>query len=355
MSWRKRLQDGDSNLRPITVPWRPFKRHPMGTPETFKIVISKEDQGQRLDKVLTVHAPQLSRARFQALIEGGNVARDGKAFDDSSYKVKEGEVYYITVPPAIEATPQPQKINLDIVYEDDDLLVINKAPDMVVHPAAGNHDGTLVNALLAHCGDKLSGIGGVKRPGIVHRLDKETSGLMVVAKNDAAHHGLSRQLAERTLKRTYQAIVWGAVSPPAGHIETQIGRSPTNRKKMAVLGGGGKTAVTDYKKLEGFGLIASLVECRLQTGRTHQIRVHMAHIKHWLVGDPVYGRPAAQKFLRLNKADAALSAALLDFPRQALHAAALEFIHPISETRVSLTSVLPEDMQGLLRVLKKHA
>ena len=288
------------------------------------------------------------------MLAGGHVLRADKPFDDSSYKVKEGEVFYITIPPAIEATPQPQKINLDIVYEDKDLLVLNKAPDMVVHPAAGNHDGTLVNALLAYCGDQLSGIGGVKRPGIVHRLDKETSGLMVVAKNDAAHQGLSRQLAERTLKRTYQAIVWGLVSPASGRIETQIGRSPSNRKKMAVLEGGGKTAVTDYKKLDSFGLTASLVECKLHTGRTHQIRVHMAHLKHWLVGDPVYGRPAAQKFLRLNKADPDLAAALLQFPRQALHAAALEFIHPISETRVSLTCPLPEDMQGLLHVLGKH-
>lgn len=322
--------------------------------ETLKIIVGSEDKGHRLDKVLAAHAPQLSRARFQALITGGHVVRAGKPFDDSSYKVKEGEVFYITIPPAVEAIPQPQKINLDIVYEDKDLLVINKAPDMVVHPAAGNYDGTLVNALLAYCGGDLSGIGGVKRPGIVHRLDKETSGLMVVAKNDAAHHGLSRQLAERTLKRTYQAIVWGAVSPLSGHIETQIGRSKTNRKKMVVLDGGGKTAVTDYKKLDSFGLLASLVECRLQTGRTHQIRVHMAHIKHWLVGDPVYGRPAAQKFLRLNKADPVLSAALLDFPRQALHAAALEFIHPISENKVSLASELPEDMLELLRVLKKY-
>jgi len=325
----------------------------MGTPEILKIVTAKEDKGQRLDKVLAAHLSEFSRARLQALITGGHVLRADKVFDDSSYRVKEDETFYITIPPAIEATPQPQEIKLDIVYEDKDLLVINKAPDMVVHPAAGNHDGTLVNALLAYCGDQLSGIGGVKRPGIVHRLDKETSGLMVVAKNDKAHHGLSEQLAGRTLKRTYQAIVWGMVSPPAGHIETQIGRSPTNRKKMAVLNGGGKVAITDYQKLEGFGLIASLVECRLQTGRTHQIRVHMAHLKHWLVGDPVYGRPAVQKFLKLNKIDPDLALALLTFPRQALHAAALEFIHPISETKVSLTCKLPEDMQGLLKVLGK--
>ncbi len=320
------------------------------TTDTLKIVVGKDDQGQRLDRVLAAHAPQVSRSRFQGLIEDGHI----RPAQGSSYKVKAGEVFTITIPPVTEAVPKPQKIDLDIVYEDKDLLVINKAANMVVHPAAGNHDGTLVNALLAHCGDQLSGIGGVKRPGIVHRLDKETSGLMVVAKNDAAHHSLSQQLAARTLKRVYQAIVWGVPSPAAGKIATQIGRSKTNRKKMAVLEAGGKAAVTDYKKLENFGLIASLVECRLQTGRTHQIRVHMAHIRHWLVGDPVYGRSSIEKFLRLNKVDEALSRALLDFPRQALHAAALEFIHPISENRISLTADLPEDMQNLLRVLRKH-
>ncbi|MFH1157764.1 MAG: RluA family pseudouridine synthase [Pseudomonadota bacterium] len=321
----------------------------MGKTETLKIVAGREDLGQRLDRVLASHAPQVSRSRFQGLIGGGHIS----PARDSSYKVREGDVFYVTIPPAEEAIPRPQNIAIDVVYEDDDLLVINKSANMVVHPAAGNRDGTLVNALLAHCGDRLSGIGGVKRPGIVHRLDKETSGLMVVAKNDAAHHGLSEQLAARTLKRVYQAIVWGAVSPPSGRIETRIGRSRTNRKKMAVLASGGRTAVTDYKKLESFGLTASLVECRLQTGRTHQIRVHMAYIRHWLVGDPVYGRGSAEKFLRLNKADPVLSAALLDFPRQALHAAALEFIHPISKDRVRLTAELPEDMRGLLRVLGK--
>lgn len=322
----------------------------METTETLKIVMEAEDDGHRLDKALVRHAPQLSRARLQSLIEEGHVT----PAKGSSYKVKAGEAFHIVIPPAEEAVPKAQKISLDIVYEDQDLLVLNKAPDMVVHPAAGNHDGTLVNALLAHCGDQLSGIGGVKRPGIVHRLDKETSGLMVVAKNDAAHHGLSEQLAARTLKRVYQAIVWGVVAPVSGRIETQIGRSKTNRKKMAVLDSGGKLAVTDYQRLDSFGLMASLVECRLQTGRTHQIRVHMAHMQHWLVGDPVYGRGSGEKFLRLNKADPALAAAMLHFPRQALHAAALEFIHPIGKNKISLSAPLPEDMQGLLRTLKKH-
>lgn len=321
----------------------------MKTTETLKIVVAEKDLGQRLDRVLAAHAPQISRSRFQTLIEEGHV----RPAQGSSYKVRAGDVFHIEIPPAVEAVPKPQKIDIDIVYEDDDLLVINKAPGMVVHPAAGNHDGTLVNALLAYCGEQLSGIGGVKRPGIVHRLDKETSGLMVVAKNDAAHQGLSQQLSSRTLKRVYRAIVWGAVSPTSGRIETNIGRSKTNRKKMAVLPAGGRDAVTDYKVLEIFGRTASLVECRLKTGRTHQIRVHMAHIKHCLVGDPVYGRGSIEKFLRLNKVDDVLSRALLDFPRQALHATALEFIHPISKTKISLTAEAPEDMLNLLKLLKK--
>jgi len=320
--------------------------------ETLTIKAAPEDAGQRLDKVLARAAPEMSRARFQGLIENGAVALNGLPLKNTSHKVKAEDVYTVTVPPAVEATPQAQDIALDVVYEDEHLLVINKAPGMVVHPAAGNHDGTLVNALLAHCGEGLSGIGGVKRPGIVHRLDKETSGLLVVAKNDKAHQGLSEQLAARTLKRTYQAIVWGGPSPRSGRIETQIGRSRTNRKKMAVLDGGGKEAVTNYDTVESFGLLASLVECRLHTGRTHQIRVHMAHIRHWIVGDPVYGRASARKFLTLQKADGRVADALLEFPRQALHAARLEFIHPISETKVSLKADLPEDMAALLKILR---
>ncbi len=319
--------------------------------ETLKITVTEQDHGQRLDKVLATHAPQVSRARFQALIDGGHVT----PAVNSSHKVKAGEVYTVVIPPAVEAVPKAQKIALDIVYEDDDLLVINKSPDMVVHPAAGNHDGTLVNALLAHCGDKLSGVGGVKRPGIVHRLDKETSGLMVVAKNDIAHRGLSEQLSSRTLKRVYHAIVWGSPTPSSGRVETQIGRSPTNRQKMAVLQTGGREAITDYKTLQSFGILAAQVECRLQTGRTHQIRVHMAHLKHWLVGDPVYGKPGIEKFLRLNKVDEALARMLLVFPRQALHAAALEFIHPIGKNKISLKAEPPADMQALLQLLKQKA
>ncbi|MEZ0225722.1 MAG: RluA family pseudouridine synthase [Alphaproteobacteria bacterium] len=322
--------------------------------ERLTVKASNEDQGQRLDKVLTRHAPQFSRARLQALIETGNVTAGGKPVPGASHRVKAGDEFTVTIPPAQEAQPAAQDIALDIVYEDKDLLVINKAPGMVVHPAVGNWDGTLVNALLGHCGAELSGIGGVKRPGIVHRLDKETSGLMVVAKNDAAHKGLSEQLSSRSLTRVYEAIVWGNVTPAAGRIETNIGRSRANRQKMAVQEDGGKEAVTDYKLLETFGLIASLVECKLQTGRTHQIRVHMAHIKHWLVGDPVYGRGTITRFLKLHKAAEKTAEALKEFPRQALHAARLEFVHPIRQNKLKFAAEAPDDMKNLLKQLRKQ-
>lgn len=320
--------------------------------ETITVKALDQDSGQRLDKTLAGHIADMSRARLQGLIEGGNVSQNGTPVTDTSRKVKAGEEFTIVIPPPVAADPVAQDIALDIVYEDDDLIVINKAPDMVVHPAAGNPDGTLVNALLAHCGDNLSGIGGVKRPGIVHRLDKETSGLMVAAKNDKAHQGLSEQLSTRTLKRVYNAIVWSLPSPARGIVETQIGRSRSNRKKMAVLESGGKEAITEYQTLEAFGILAGLVECRLQTGRTHQIRVHMAHIGYPLVGDPVYGKSSPTRFLRQHKVADDLSQMMLNFPRQALHAAQLEFIHPISENRISLRADLPEDMQGLIAALR---
>lgn len=320
--------------------------------EQFTVKAGEEDAGARLDKVLATHAEGYSRSRLQALIEGGHVSLNGKPFIDSSHKVKAGEAFTVTVPPAVDAAPVAQDIALDIVYEDKDMLVINKPPDMVVHPGAGNWDGTLVNALLAHCGDGLSGIGGVKRPGIVHRLDKETSGLLVVAKNDAAHAGLSAQLESRKLKRVYHAFVWGNVTPPEGRVETQIGRSRTNRQKMSVLESGGKGAITDYKLLESYGLVASRVECRLHTGRTHQIRVHMAHLKHWLVGDPVYGKSAIPRFLKIHKTPEKAAEALLAFPRQALHAAEIEFNHPVTKNKLSFKAELPPDMQHLLKVLR---
>jgi len=301
--------------------------------------------GQRLDKALAVlaaadtspDAPVLSRARLQALLAEERLTLNGKMIADASRKVKEGEVYELAVPPPEAAKPEAQKIALNIVYEDDDVLVIDKAPGLVVHPAPGNRDQTLVNALLAHCGDTLSGIGGVARPGIVHRLDKDTSGLMVVAKNDLAHQALSAQFADRSLSRTYQALVHGAPVLRMGIIDAPIGRHTRDRKKMAVAAKG-KAARTRYKVLEIF-TDAALVECNLETGRTHQIRVHMTHIKHPLIGDPTYGRGRAQK-------------KVYDFPRQALHAAAIKFIHPRTGKMMSFTSPLPKDMQGLLKRLR---
>lgn len=319
-----------------------------------RVTVSEERSGRRLDRVLADEIPDISRSRLKALIEGGHVTCGGKTADDPSGKVRAGQVYEINVPPPVSATPEAEDIPLDVVYEDKDLLVINKPPGLVVHPAAGNHDGTLVNALLAHCGASLSGIGGVRRPGIVHRLDKDTSGLMIVAKNDAAHQGLSAQLADRTLSRAYLALVWGIPSPRKGRIETNIGRSRTNRKKMTVLGSGGKDAVTNYAVQESFGTLASLVECRLHTGRTHQIRVHMAHIRHWLVGDPVYGPPSVSRILKGDKLrDPEVLQMLKMFPRQALHAFELKFAHPASKKTMAFTCPLPEDMQKLITTLRK--
>lgn len=320
----------------------------------ISFIIDQATAGKRLDKAMADLAPEgFSRARLQSLLAQGCVTCGGAVVRDASYKVKEGEVYLLEVPPALPAEPQAQAIALDIIFEDSDLLVLNKPAGMVVHPAAGNHDGTLVNALLAHCGESLSGIGGVRRPGIVHRLDKETSGLMVVAKNDLAHGHLSAQLSSRTLSRVYQALVWGNPAPISGRIETLIGRSKSNRKKMAVRDEGGKEAITDYQVLESYGTLASLVECRLRTGRTHQIRVHMAHIGHWLVGDPVYGPSSTRRLVARGRATENTAEALLTFKRQALHAAEISFEHPASGKTLSFKAAPPVDMQSLISALRE--
>lgn len=298
--------------------------------------VTAELAGQRLDKALSVLA-ELSRARLQDLMSKGHVSIGGKAATDASRKVKAGEVYQLHLPPPEPAEPEAQKIDLKIVYEDKDVLVIDKPAGLVVHPAPGNRDKTLVNALLAHCGKSLSGIGGIARPGIVHRLDKDTSGLIVVAKNDLAHQKLSAQFADRSLSRTYQAVVFGVPDMRAGIVDAPIGRHPRDRKKMAVIGKG-KSARTHYKVLDVFSG-AALVECKLETGRTHQIRVHMAHIKHPVIGDPVYGLRSSQK----DK---------IDFPRQALHAMALTFIHPRTNKIRVFEAPLPKDMKALLKKLK---
>jgi len=309
------------------------------------LTITAELAGQRVDKALTLLAaiqkPDLSRARLQALLAGGHISFLGKAITDASCKAKAGDIYTLLLPPVEKAEPEAQAIDLTIVFEDKDVIVIDKPAGLVVHPAPGNRDHTLVNALLAHCGDSLSGIGGVARPGIVHRLDKDTSGLMIVAKNDAAHHALAAQFSDRSLSRTYHALVWGEVIPRAGSIDAPIGRSTKDRKKMAVTAKG-KAALTHYSVIGDFGS-ASLVECKLATGRTHQIRVHMAHIKHPLVGDPTYGGGRRGK-----KGDDAL----LKFPRQALHAVGLQFIHPRSGKLKKFTSKLPKDMQKLIKSLE---
>lgn len=318
------------------------------SPRELQITIPENLDGGRLDAALAaaLAAEDLSRARIQSLIADGQVFKDGKAVTRTSGKAKTGETYLLRIPPAAPAAPVAEDIPLDILYEDDDIIVINKEAGMVVHPAAGHAKGTLVNALLAHCGDSLSGIGGVKRPGIVHRLDKDTSGLMVVAKNDAAHKNLTAQLAAHTVRRIYRAIVWGVPTPASGMIEGNIGRSSSNRKKMAVLENGGKEAITEYQVDTIFeGGVASLVTCRLHTGRTHQIRVHMTHIGHWLIGDPLY-RP--NSFKRLRKGPVDIFDMLHEFPRQALHAAMLSLQHPRTDEEMSWQTALPKDMHNIL-------
>lgn len=320
-------------------------------PSQHQAVIAAGQDGDRLDKALAdaLADKGLSRSRLRALIDQGQITQAGLTIDDASRRVKAGQTYDVHVPASAPALPVPQDIPLSIIHEDADLLVIDKPAGMVVHPAAGNADGTLVNALLHYCGDRLSGIGGVRRPGIVHRLDKDTSGLMVVAKTDRAHQALSAQFADRSLSRTYQAVVWGVPNPRAGEINANLGRHPTDRKRMAVLDRGGKVAITRYTTVRPLGPAACLIECKLLTGRTHQIRVHMTHVGHPLVGDPVYGR--IRQGRTRGTSDAAKQA-LDNFPRQALHAASIEFIHPATGAKVSFTTVLPDDFKGLIQALE---
>lgn len=312
--------------------------------------VEAEEAGTRLDRWLAGRLPELSRTRIKALIEDGRVSQDGTTISDASLRVKPGQCFVVEVPPDAPAEPEAQDIALNVVYEDEDLIVIDKPAGMVVHPAPGNPDETLVNALLAHCGESLAGIGGVRRPGIVHRIDKDTSGLLVAAKTDAAHRGLAAQFAEHTLERAYWALVWGTPTPRQGEIEGNIGRNPNDRKKMAVVKGGGKPALTRYRVLKSFaGGAVSLVECRLATGRTHQIRVHMTNQGHPLIGDPVYGRIRSSKRAVLPpEAREALGA----FPRQALHAYLLGFSHPTKGYDVRLESRMPPDINALIQILE---
>lgn len=313
------------------------------------MTVQADDDGRRLDQVLSRAFDDFSRTRIKALIEKGHVRLDGRNVAEASHRVKSGARVTMTVPAAAQALPEPQDIPLDVVYEDDDLIVIDKPAGMVVHPAPGNRDQTLVNALLHHCGESLSGVGGVRRPGIVHRIDKDTSGLLVAAKNDAAHAGLSALFRHHDIDRAYLALVWGVPKPRAGRIEGAIGRNPKNRKKMAVVSRNGKEAATDYQVEKAFlAGAASLVRCTLSTGRTHQIRVHLSHLGHPVMGDPLYGRTGRA---RRGKLPEPVKAAVAALERQALHAAELGFVHPLTGKHLHFQRKPPNDMQELLTVL----
>lgn len=303
---------------------------------TIHVSIPEAAHGLRLDRALADALPDLSRERLKALIAGGHVTGPtGEPARDPARKAAAGMAYAVSVPAATPATAEAQDIPLVIVHEDAHLLVVDKPAGLVVHPAAGNLDGTLVNALLHHCEGQLSGIGGVARPGIVHRIDKDTSGLLVVAKTDRAHEGLARQFKAHSIDRRYLAITAGRPVPPAGSVDAPLARSPHDRKKMAIVPGG-KRAKTHYRTLRPLRG-AALVECRLETGRTHQVRVHLASLGHSLLGDPVYGKPGNLRDIL----------ATLNFRRQALHAVELGFIHPVESTALAFQSPMPADMQEL--------
>lgn len=332
----------------------------MTAPEDIcTIEIAEAEAGQRLDRVLGAHITGMSRARLQALIRQGHVTSAHGTIEEPGLRVKPGERYVVAVPPPEPAAPQAEYMRLAIVHEDGDLIVVDKPAGMVVHPAPGHAGGTLVNALIAHCGESLSGIGGVRRPGIVHRLDKDTSGLLVVAKSDAAHRGLSEQFAahgsDGRLSRRYVALVWGMPDRPRGAIDAPIARSRHNRTRMAVSRAAeARHAVTHYTMLEVFrdesgAPLASLLELELETGRTHQIRVHLAHSGHPVMGDPVYGSGFKASVRRL---DEKAQAALTKLGRQALHAAGLGFEHPVTGRRLSFESPLPADFAALLEALR---
>ncbi len=324
----------------------------------FHCVVRVDQAGRRLDLVLAQHAEaaglHLSRTRLQGLIADGHVRIGEMVARSSKAKLEAGDTIHVTVPDARPADPEPQLIPLDIVFEDNHLLVLDKPVGLVVHPAAGHTDGTLVNALIAHCGVSLSGIGGVRRPGIVHRLDKDTSGLMVVAKTDAAHEGLCAIFADHgrsgSLIRDYHAFVWGVPNRPSGTIEAALARDPHNRLKVTVVPEGkGRHAVTHWRCDEHFGQEASLIHCRLETGRTHQIRVHLSMRGHPLIGDLVYGAGFRTKAGRLPDEARMLALALR---RQALHAASLGFEHPVTGETLLFRSALPPDLSALLAALR---
>jgi len=314
----------------------------MGGIQTIDVRLEPSHAGWRLDRALAASIPTLSRERLKSLIRTGAVETTGVALRDPATKVRGNEDLIVAVPEPTPAHNLAQDIPLRVVFEDEHLLVVDKPAGLVVHPAAGNPDGTLVNALLHHCGGSLSGIGGVARPGIVHRIDKDTSGLLVVAKTDVAHEGLARQFSAHSIERRYLAIVTGVPKASEGKVDAPLARSSTNRKKIAIVEANrGKRAVTYWRRLTVLKE-AALVECRLETGRTHQVRVHMASLGHPLVGDPVYGRSGKTHGSLLKE---------LGFHRQALHAAELGFIHPVTKSRLSFASAMPPDMQELFNAL----
>ena len=316
--------------------------------EPIRLTAPPEAAGQRADRYLAEASGTLSRSRVKGMIEAGRATRDGIAFTQPAEPIRAGSAYELTPPDPVAAVPLPQAIAFTILHEDRHLIVLDKPAGLVVHPAPGNQDGTLVNALLAHCGDTLPGIGGERRPGIVHRLDRDTSGVMVVAKTDQALASLSAAFAARTIERAYVALIWGLPNPAAGQIEGSIGRDPRDRKRLAIVDRGGKVALTRYRTTAVFHAAASLLECHLGTGRTHQIRVHLSASGHPLVGDPVYLRriPAISR----SMPEPARSL-LLDFPRQALHAATLGFRHPATGAELRFETPLPPDFATLLTAL----
>jgi len=317
-------------------------------PDPIEVVAGPEALGQRTDRFLADAIGALSRSRVKSLMQEGAVLRNDVALHDPAEPVHPGARFVVQPPRLAAARPEAQRIPFDVLYEDADLIVLDKPAGLVVHPAPGNEDGTLVNALLAHCGNSLPGIGGERRPGIVHRLDKDTSGVMVVAKTEQALATLSAAFAAHDIDRAYQALVWGSPAPSSGEIKGAIGRDPRERKRMAVVTRGGKHALTRYRTLRTWPPSVTLVECVLATGRTHQIRVHLASVGHPVVGDPVYLRrvPAAAKTL-----SAIARSALLDFPRQALHAARLGFAHPRTGHALLFERPMPLDMAKLIATL----
>jgi 23S rRNA pseudouridine1911/1915/1917 synthase len=316
--------------------------------DQYRVIAGAAQAGQRLDRFLTDAIGTLSRSRVKTLIESGYAYQGDIALREPAEPVRAGTAYTLCLPPPTPATPRPQAIALTILYEDADLIVLDKPAGLVVHPAPGNLDGTLVNALLSYCGRGFTGIGAERRPGIVHRLDKDTSGVMVVAKTQAANDALTAAFAAHDLDRAYLALCWGVPAPLTGEIDGAIGRDPRERKRMAVVTRGGKAALTRYRTLRAWQTSTALLECRLATGRTHQIRVHLANRGHPIVGDPLYLRriPAAARLL-----PAPIRQTLLDFPRQALHAARLGFVHPVTGHPLVFETPPPTDFQTLLDAL----